>query len=88
MPPVAPAAADDLTRTADESAASNDLVCAAIGFFEVAGDADSTFYDFAEYAVDELNQTPQAKAESIFEAAQEVYEEGDLTALTDIACEI
>jgi hypothetical protein len=84
--PVVPAATDDLTRTAEESAASQQIVCAAIGFFDVVGDADSTFYDFAEYAMDEIDQSPRAKAERIFEAAQEVYE-GDPSALSDIACE-
>jgi hypothetical protein len=85
--PPRPAAAVELSRTAEESPASKDVVCAAIGFLDdVAFDAEPTFEDFANWAWDEINQTPRAKAERIFDAALEVYE-GDPSALSDIACE-
>ena len=37
---------------------------------------------------DTINQTPRAKAERIFEAAREVYEDGEIyKPSSDIACE-
>jgi hypothetical protein len=83
--PHVPPASDDLARTAEESEASKDVVCAAIGFLDVV--EDPTLEGFFEWASDEVNQTSRGKAERIFEAAQEAYEEGDLTALSDIPCE-
>ena len=40
-----------------------------------------------EWAGDELNHTPRAKAERIYEAARDVYEDGEIYKIVEIGCE-
>jgi hypothetical protein len=83
-----------------ENAATNDedvqaVLCAAFSFFNESGydpetdgpDAAPSFDDFAAWALGEVDKTPRAKAQSIYNDATELSD-GDLSQLTSLYCDV
>ena len=67
-----PSAAQELKTLAREGVENRDTICSAISYVKFA--ADPSFEAF----FDTINQTPRAKAERIYEAARDVYEDGEI----------
>ncbi len=76
-----PSAAQELKTLAREGVENRDTVCIAIDYVELA--TNPSFEAF----FDTIDQTPRAKAERIYDAARDVYEDGEIYKLVDIGCE-